>query len=74
MRYTVQHRYTAYRDGQLFGPWEPDVEVELDEPDAEWVNRDSEDTLKPVDAAPEPAPEPPTSEPAPPKRGRGRSL
>lgn len=78
MRYTVQHRYSAYRDGQLFGPWEPDIEVELDDLDAEWVNRDSEGTLKPVDAAPEPepAPEPPAPEstpepePAPPKRGR----
>lgn len=84
MRYTVQHRYTASRDGQTFGPWDPGTEVELDEPDADWVNRDSEGTLKPVDAAPELAPEPSAPEPAPvtpeaepepapTKRGRGRS-
>lgn len=66
MRYVVQHNYTAYRDGRLFGPWEAGTEVELDELDAEWVNRDSAGTLVSVDQAdttdsvpdPEPTPGP----------------
>lgn len=83
-RYTVQHRYAASRDGQTFGPWEPDTEVDLDEPDAEWVNRDSAGTLEPVDQGddpdpeptPDPDPEPVVVEPAEPattQRPRGRS-
>jgi hypothetical protein len=44
-RFTVKQRYTAYRDGKQFGPWEPDSEIELDAPDAEWVERDSPGTL-----------------------------
>jgi hypothetical protein len=47
-RYTVNHNYTAYRDGQSYGPWEAGTEVELTEPDAEWVNRDSPTTLTSV--------------------------
>lgn len=48
-RYIVQHAYKAFRDGQLFGPWEADLEIEIEEADAEWINRDSPDTLAPVD-------------------------
>lgn len=39
--YTVNHRYTSRRDGVQFGPYEPGTVVQLDESDAEWVNRDS---------------------------------
>lgn len=63
-RYTVQHRYTAVRDGRRIGPWEPDTEVELSDHDAEWVNRDSPGTLTPVDP-PEPEPEPEPDKPKP---------
>ena len=52
MRYTVKHNYKSYRDGQQFGPWEAGTEVELDEPDAEWVERDSPGALEPVKAKP----------------------
>ncbi len=48
--YAVNHRYTARRDGQTFGPYEPDTTIELDEADAEWINRDSPGTLTDVAA------------------------
>lgn len=48
--YKVNHRYRSRRDGQDFGPYEPDTTVELDEADAEWVNRDSPGCLTPVEA------------------------
>lgn len=57
--YAVNHRYSARRDGQTFGPYEPDTTVELDEADAEWINRDSPGCLTaadaPVDGEAEPA-------------------
>lgn len=53
-RFVVAHAYSARRDGRLFGPWEPGTEVELDEADAAWVERDSPGVF----AAPEPEPEP----------------
>lgn len=43
--YAVNHRYSAFRDGAQFGPYEPGTFVELSEADAEWVNRDSPGTL-----------------------------
>lgn len=48
MRYTVNHDYRAYRDGRQLGPWEKGAEIEIDEPDAEWVNRDSPGALTEV--------------------------
>lgn len=56
-RYTVQHSYKAYRDGRLLGPWEVDTEIEVDEADAEWINRDSPGTLAGLDTEPDPAAE-----------------
>lgn len=50
-RYIVKQAYRAYRDGQWFGPWEKDTQVELSEQDAAWVNRDSPGTLAKVAAA-----------------------
>lgn len=68
-RYTVAHRYTSQRDGQTFGPWEPGDEVELEQADAEWVNRDSPGALAlpapPAKAAPRQA------APAPDRQHRG---
>lgn len=63
--YRVNHRYSARRDGQDFGPYIEGSTVELTEDDAAWVNRDSEGVLSPlVEEAPAPAevekaPEPP---------------
>lgn len=48
-RYVVSHVYAAYRDGVHYGPWTPGETVELEAELAEWVNRDSPDTLKPAD-------------------------
>lgn len=45
--YTVARRYTARRDGQTFGPWEPGDQVDLEPDDADWVNRDSPGALEP---------------------------
>lgn len=39
--YAVNHRYVSYRDGKMFGPFEPGTTVELEAEDADWVNRDS---------------------------------
>ncbi|HEV8653124.1 MAG TPA: hypothetical protein VG276_27960 [Actinomycetes bacterium] len=36
-----------YRSGG-HGPWEKGSKIELDADDAEWVNRDSSDTLKQI--------------------------
>lgn len=44
-RYTVAHAYTAVRDGQRLGPWQPGDQVELSDHDAQWVNRDSPGAL-----------------------------
>lgn len=45
MRYTVNHPYTASRDGRTFGPWDKGETVELDQADAEWIERDSPGVL-----------------------------
>lgn len=52
-RYTVTQNYSAERAAASvtqFGPWAEGDEVELDEPDAEWVNTDSVGTLTPAPA------------------------
>ncbi|UJW32394.1 hypothetical protein L3Q67_00990 [Saccharothrix sp. AJ9571] len=70
-RYRVKHRYHARRDGKAFGPWEPKDDVELDQADAEWVNRDSPGTLSAVRAAastPEPPQDPPEGPEKPPQK------
>lgn len=41
MRYTINHAYRSFRDGQNFGPWEPGEQVELDDDVAAWLERDS---------------------------------
>jgi hypothetical protein len=63
-RYTVAHSYAAHRDGRTFGPWAPGEQVELDEADAAWVERDSPGVF----AAPEPARQ---AEPKPNRQARG---
>lgn len=40
-RYTVNHAYSAFRDGVRFGPWSAGETVELSDFDAEWLLRDS---------------------------------
>lgn len=57
--YVVQHRYSSYRDGQRFGPWEAGEKVDLRDEDAAWINRDSEGCVAPH--KPEPEPEPKTA-------------
>jgi hypothetical protein len=54
-RYRVNHRYSSYRDGRRFGPWEAGETVELEEADAAWVNRDSGGCLEADQPKPEPA-------------------
>lgn len=44
-RYRVEHRYAS----STYGPWTEGDHVELDPEQAEWVNHDSEGTLKLVD-------------------------
>lgn len=44
-RYTVGHGYTASRDGKQLGPWAAGDEVELDDAEAAWVERDSPGAL-----------------------------
>jgi hypothetical protein len=58
-RYLVQQRYHSFADGQQWGPWEPGQEIELDADRAEWVERDSTGTLKPVAAI---KPKPPAAD------------
>ena len=55
-RYKVQHAYAAYRDGSRVGPWEADLEVEVDAELAEWVERDSPGALAAVRDKPEAKP------------------
>jgi hypothetical protein len=49
-QYRVNHRYASFRDGRGFGPFDPDTVIELDEADAEWINRDSPGTLDDIAA------------------------
>jgi hypothetical protein len=44
-QFVIRQRYTSYRDGKTYGPWQADEVVELDTADAEWVERDSPGTL-----------------------------
>jgi hypothetical protein len=48
--YKVNHRYRSNRDGKTFGPYEPDTNVDLEEADADWVNRDSPGCLTALEA------------------------
>lgn len=68
-RYTVKHAYAASRDGLQFGPWEKGSEVELDQADAEWVERDSPGAL--VEVQPKPAKPARTQAPAQDRQQRG---
>jgi hypothetical protein len=52
--YKVQHSYASNQNGRRFGPWAEGDVIDLDTPDAEWVNRDSPDTLAGDAAEPEP--------------------
>lgn len=55
-RYIVVHGYAANHNGRGFGPWVPGEEIELDEADAAWVDRDSPGALaEAVPAVPQPA-------------------
>lgn len=57
-RFVVAHRYASRRDGQQFA-WTGGEVVELDDADAEWVNRDSPGVLSPIEfEAKEPEPVP----------------
>lgn len=60
--FEVRHRYAAYRDGRQIGPWAEGDRVDIDDADAEWVNRDSPGCLLAASAGPEPAA--PADEPA----------
>lgn len=58
-RYTISHAYRSARDGVTFGPWVEGDEVELEEADAAWVERDSPGALtqpEPVERQAEPKP------------------
>ncbi|WP_330438814.1 hypothetical protein OHB44_27985 [Micromonospora sp. NBC_00821] len=70
MRYKVNHSYSAFRDGQRFGPWVADEVVELDPADAGWVERDSPGALAEVKPEPEPEPEPERERQKPPAANR----
>jgi len=67
-RHQVTQRYESWRDGTRFGPWRAGDEVELADPDAEWVDRDTPGTLTAVDATGETVP--PPSREKPPTRDR----
>lgn len=51
-RYRVNHSYRSFSDGRQFGPYEAGQTVELEDTDAEWVNRDSPGCLSPDDEEP----------------------
>ncbi|WP_328465528.1 hypothetical protein OHA21_43825 [Actinoplanes sp. NBC_00393] len=51
-KFTVNHAYKASRDGQQLGPWKPGDVVDLEQADADWVNRDSPGCMSPTSAAP----------------------
>jgi len=74
--FTVQRRYAAYRDGQQVGPWVEGDRIELEQADAEWVNRDSPGCLLAAAGIVEPEPEPERQKPGGPNRqqrpGRNR--
>lgn len=70
-RYTVQHRYSARRDGQTLGPWVEGDETELTGDEAAWVNRDSPGTLAPVVDKPSTKPAEREAEPAKDRQHRG---
>lgn len=61
-KYEVNHRYQSYRDGAQYGPYEPGTVIDLDDVDAEWVNRDSPGALSPVGLEPALIPAPQLSE------------
>lgn len=50
--FELNHAYSARRDGRQFGPWQAGEVVDLEQADAEWVERDSPGALR------QPRPEP----------------
>lgn len=77
-RYKITRDYAAVRDGRWFGPWSTGSEVDLEAPDAQWVNRDSPGALEPAGdekASDEPVSDEKADEKTQPKakssRGRG---
>lgn len=69
-QYLVGHRYTSRRDGITFGPWIAGDVITLEPGDAEWIERDSPGTLRPVDQddvepVEQPPVQPPAAQPAP---------
>lgn len=47
-RYKLGHPYSSFTGGRQFGPWAKGDEVELDDADAKWIERDSPGALAPV--------------------------
>lgn len=70
--YKVNHHYRSRRDGRDFGPYLPDTTVELEEADADWVNRDSPGCLTAVDGEVDPDGEPEPSKDRAHRGGRKR--
>lgn len=72
--YRVNHSYSALRDGVRFGPYEQGTTVQLEEADAEWINRDSPGTLSAAKAkAEEKVEQPPVQPNRAHKGGRNRA-
>lgn len=79
--FEVRHRYAAFRDGRQIGPWVAGDRVDIDDADAEWVNRDSPGCLVLADAVleepvadvdPEPVREKPPAANRQARQGRNR--
>jgi hypothetical protein len=72
-QYQLKHAYTSRRDGRTFGPWAVGDVVDLDQDDADWIDRDSPGALTtPAAADPEPEPEPEAERAAKPTPNRQR--
>lgn len=46
--FEVARPYRSWRDGRVFGPWQAGEVVDLDDADADWINRDSPGALAPA--------------------------
>lgn len=73
--FTVNHRYYSFSDGKHYGPYEAGAVVDLDQAEAQWVNRDSPGTLTAVAAkkAEDKVEQPPTQPNRAHKGGRNRA-